>query len=321
MVACKSKSSILLLWLWLAQCQGQLLERPEFLWRIKLDDSKTRTLQKGNAVVASQDGEHIFATTADGSLHIINNKNVEPPIITVFEPPAIDGAALECSSGVVIVNDGVDNSYLVYAVTHGNNSTIFAVDFNGSLKWQVVVEGQIVGTPVVSERAVYFSRNTDVDKGFLSVLLLTNDQPELAASLSPTEGSAPLGPPSLSIVDGEDAVTVAESWDQGYGDQGNVYIILPSNDYDRREGRGNESYEMLHVSSWPYSSVTKPIMMGSSLWLAAAGSNIGGWDEREISRVIEGRRDDVDPSWERQLDVSEVDEEQRKFFWPEMRLE
>jgi hypothetical protein len=310
----KNNSSLALLLLWLTYCHGQLLASPGFLWKFNLDDSKPRTLQKGNAVVASQDGDHIFATASDGSLHIINRKNIDPPITTVFEPPAIDGTVSECYSGVSVVNDGTETSYLVYAVINGNDSAVFAVNLDGSLKWQIAVEGKIVGTPVVSESAVYITHNVDDATGYLSVLLLTDNQPELTASLAPAQGNAPLGPPTLSLETGEDVVAVAESWDAGYGMQGNVYIVVPSSQYDNLDGKGNESYDMFHASSWPFSAVTRPVMAGSSLWLGAGASNIGGWQEKDISKVLEGKKEDIDPRWEMQLDPSESDANQRKSF-------
>lgn len=312
MLGYKSNSSIALLLLWLVYCHGQRLANPTFLWKLNLDDSQTRSLQKGNAVVASQDGEHIFATAADGSLHIINSKNAAQPITTVFEPPKVDGTISECSSGVAVVNDGAVNSYLVYAVINGLDSTVFGVNLDGTLKWQVDVEGEIVGTPVVSANAVYITRNVDAADGYLSVLLLTDDKAELTASLTPTEGNAPLGPPTLSFENGEDAVAVAESWEDGYGSQGNVYIVVPSNQYDNLDGKGNESYEMFHATSWPFSAVTKPIMAGSSLWLGATASSIGGWQAKDIGKVLEGRKENIDPQWELQLDPSELNENQRK---------
>jgi hypothetical protein len=289
-----------------------LLAAPNYLWSFNLDGQvKPRSLQKGNAVVASQDGVHIFATTSDGSLHIINRNNVSPPITTLFEPSTVGNGSNSCHSGISVVNDGTENTYLVYAVVGASESRVFAVDMIGILKWEVSVEGKIIGTPLVSDKAIYISRNTE-DSGFISILLLTDGAPELTASLEPTKGKAPLGPLTLSSTDGMDMVAVAESWEDGYGTTGNIYTIIESDNYETLGGKGEDSYNILHVSSWPYSAVTRPVVMNSALWLAGAASNIAGWREKDISKVLAGKKEDVWPKWEAQLSVSQVDEDQRK---------
>ncbi|CAJ1950732.1 unnamed protein product [Cylindrotheca closterium] len=223
------------------------------------------------------------------------------------------GSISECSSKPVLVLDGTSNAYVVYSVVNGNKSTVFAVTFDGNLKWQVIVDGQIMGTPAVSNKAIYISHNVDSTTGYLSVLLFNSennndmDVPVLTATLAPTQGNAPLGPLSLDPESGQDVVAVAEWWDQGYGSKGNLYFLVFSEDYNQFGGRGNESYTMQHVSSWPFSASARPLVVDSSVWLGASGANIGGWQQKDISKVLTGERENVNPKWVLQLDTKTSD--------------
>jgi len=310
-------SVLLALWLlWLCTyCHAQLLPQPRFLWSINLDDTnKSHSLKKGNGVVASQDGDHIFATASNGSLHIVSRSNLSPLETIIFRPPTATGTS-ECSSKPVLVFDGTSNAYAIYSVVNGNESTIFGVSFDGKLKWQVMVDGQIMGTPAVSSNAIYVSHNVDATTGYLSVLLFDSenqndhtDAPVLTATLAPTEGNAPLGPPSLDLENTlQDVVAVAESWDQGYASQGNLYLLVFSEEYDQFNGRGNESYRMQHVSSWPFSASARPLVVSSSVWLGASGALIGGWQQKDVFKLLTGQRENINPKWTLQFDTKTGD--------------
>ncbi|CAJ1968653.1 unnamed protein product [Cylindrotheca closterium] len=314
---------LLTLWsLWLCTyCHAQLSPQPRFLWSLNLDDTnQSHSLKKGNGVVASQDGVHIVATTSNGSLHIVRRSNLCLLETTIFRPPIATGSIFQCSSKPVLVHDGTSNAYVVYSVVKGNESAVFGVNFDGSLKWQVIVDGQIIGTPAVSNKAIYISHNVDSTTGYLSVLLFDSEQnddragvPVLTATLAPTQGNAPLGPPSLDLESGHDIVAVAEWWDQGYGSKGNLYLLVYSEEYNRFSGRGNESYTMQHISSWPFSASARPLVVDSSIWLGASGANIGGWQQKDISKVLTGERENVNPKWDLQLDTKTSDAGQRRF--------
>ena len=298
-----------LLLLSLTSCNGELLGEPKVLFTFNLDAETPRTLSKGNAVVASQDSIHIFATASDGSLHIINRNNVSPPITTVFEPAEVAGTDTKCNSGMIVLND--DGEYVLYAVVNGNDSRLFAVDVTGDLIWKVDVEGKIVGTPVVYEDKIYVSRKVDDETGYLSVFFMNgkSSPPELAASLTPADGSAPLGPPALSETG---VVAVAESWDDGYREEGSIHLLLPSKRYDELGGQGNEAYQMILASSWPFSAVTKPVIAGGAIWLGATGANLAGWQQKDITNVLAGKKQNINPKWTVQLPTSQSDASQRK---------
>lgn len=317
-----SRSSLLLaLWsLWLCSyCHAQLLPQPRFLWSMNLDvTNQSHSLKKGNGVVASEDGVHIVATAANGSLHIVSRSNLSPLETTIYQPPMTTGTS-ECSSKPVLMFDGTSNAYIIYSVINGNESTVFGVSLDGTLKWQVIVDGQIMGTPAVSNNAIYVVHNVDSTTGYLSVLLFDvennidhTDAPVLTATLAPTQGNAPLGPPSLDLENGQDVVAVAEWWDQGYGSQGNLYLLVFSEDYDQFSGRGKESYRMQHVSSWPFSASAMPLVVSSSIWMGASGANIGGWQQKDVSKVLTGQKENINPKWTLQLDTKTGDAAQRK---------
>jgi hypothetical protein len=209
------------------------------------------------------------------------------------------------------------------------SSRVMAVNRDGSLRWSVNVDGIVVGTPVASATAIYLSHNVQ-GKGYLSVILTTTgDAPELAASLAPEDRDGPFGPPSAVVLSSQnagagannnnqnanDVVAVAESWGDGYTEDGSIYVLVPSAEFEDWGGRGNESYELRLVSDWPFSAVTRPLLSGTSLYMGATGSQIAGWaGNRDISGVLEGKDTNADPRWSVQLEPSERNASQREWI-------
>jgi hypothetical protein len=296
--------------------------------------------------VTADDGSFHIVKGGDG--------NETQPTSTVFEPESIAGRYTECRSGVTIVEEQKNTTgettttYLVYAVVdtpvasnvryddNGDiqgdvaivSSRVMAVNLDGSLRWSVNVAGIVVGTPVASGTAIYLSHNVE-GKGYLSVILTTTeDAPELTASLAPEDRDGPFGPPSAVVLSSQnaaaandnnnqnakDVVAVAESWGDGYTEDGSIYILVPSAEFEDWGGRGNESYELRLVSDWPFSAVARPLLSGTSLYMGGTGSQIAGWaGNRDISGVLEGRDTNADPRWSVQLEPSERNASQREF--------
>lgn len=339
---------LLLLWQF---ASGSLLPQPNVRWTFELDGKgqglSGRNLRKGNAVVAHKDGNLLFVTADDGSLHILET-NQSPPTSSVFEPESLAGRYTECRSGVSVVeemdDDGKTTYYLVYAVVdtpiasgvdfsdgfvQGNdgsndvNSRVIAVDLSGSLRWSVSLEGRVVGTPLLgkNQAMLYVSRNVE-GKGYLSVILATSNKPEITASLE--GGGAPFGPPSLSLPSGQDndknpqagsdLVVVAESSGNGYVEDGGIYLLQHSSEFEDSGGRGNESYEFKQISELWFSAVAPPLFRGTSLWVGGTGSTFVGWTANgDLSKVLEGKDGNVNPRWSLQVAPSERNASQRKF--------
>jgi hypothetical protein len=322
---------------------AQLLPEPNVRWTHTLGKGTSigRGLRKGNAVVAHKDGQMVFATADDGSLHILRAESVEGSISLddsiVFEPPAVEGKYIICRSGVVSVDEDEEAEkpeYLVYAVidtieevgSGTTSSRLLAVNLDGSLRWSLDVDGVVQGTPVVGQngRAVYVVHNAvaaTFPKGKLSVVLINDDAPIITASKSSWNPNAPFGPPSRAIGfdnnrGGEhDIIAIAESWGEGYLQQGSIHLLVPSTLFANTGGVGEESYELRFASAYPFSAVARPTLSadGASLWIAAQASNIAGWTgNRDLSEVLSGRRQNRQPRWAQRVQPGTRDFSQRK---------
>jgi hypothetical protein len=212
----------------------------------------------------------------------------------------------------------VDESGFVFpsdTPTTGEGSTtsrVLAINMDdGSLKWSVQVPGRIQGDVMVGSRGIYVSHNIG-DVGYLSVIMgdENGDSPVVVATLTfASDRNGPFGPPALQR-DSElgDVVIVAESWGQGYSEnRGGLYMLSPSPDYEDSNGRGSESYQLQRISSWPFSSVIPPLVDGSSVFLGAAGGNLGGWNGG-LSVISE----DMEPTWVYQMERNPRNLSQRK---------
>lgn len=299
---------------------GDLLEEPSQKWVYTLEGA---ALKKGNAVVANKDGNRLFVTADDGSLHILHTDD-SPLTSQVFVPESLSGRSTECRSGVAFVEEedeeGNESSYLVYAVvdtpSSGNStqvsSRVIAVNLDGGLRWSLSVDGIVAGTPVPGEMAaiIYISRNVD-NKGYLSVILVSSSIPELTASFE-SEDDAPLSPPGVGEgIDG-DVVVVAESWDDGFSEDGGIYFLTASKDFEKDGGRGIDSYEFKLVNDWPFSAVAPPLVQESSFWVGGTGAHLSGWAANDVEKVLEGKKDEAKTKWTFESTPSDEDSLQRK---------
>lgn len=233
--------------------------------------------------------------------------------------------------------------FIVYAVVEkkGDNladtsSRIIAVDMEGNLKWSYSLSGRIEGSPVVGKSGIYVTTN-DNGMGVVSVLKLSPEDGsvELSASVG---AYAALGPPSLrqpamnqngnNNEDAGDFVIVAESWDSGFSEtQGGLYMIpealLTTNRDDKErdgvetEASGRFEYKLSKISSWAFSAIAPPMVIGDSIYVGAAGANVGGFtggNRRNDLSGIEAGEDEISPQWEVQLSQNQLNASQRKLF-------
>lgn len=322
---------------------AQLLPEPNVRWTHTLGAGTSigRGLRKGNAVVAHAAGQLVFATADDGSLHIMQTQSIDGSITLensiAFEPPAVEGKYTTCRSGVVSVEEDEEAEkpeYLVYAVidkveevdSGTTSSRLLAVNLDGSLRWSLDVDGVIQGTPVVGQNggAVYVVHNAvgaTLPKGKLSVVLINDDAPTITASVSSWNPNAPFGPPSHAIGfdsnrGGEhDIIAIAESWGEGYLQQGSIHLLVPSTQFVNNGGVGAESYELRFASAYPFSAVARPALSadGASLWIAAQASNIAAWTgNRDLSDVLSGKQQNRNPRWNTWVEPGTLDVSQRE---------
>lgn len=331
------------------------LEEPSVQWTYRLPGSGTlsgRGLRSGNEVLASPNGDTVFVTADDGSLHLIATNNRDNSII--FEPDPVAGTFTECRSGVTLVYDpNTPNqvNYVVYAVidvpvsagvlygdvTFDTSRTsilsrLLAVNLDGSLRWSVAVNGAVVGKAVVGggtqQDKIYVVHNVPnfigsaPTRGKISVVLLRgNQQPIVTASVSPLNRNGPFGPPAGSSVtmNGQkrDVIVVAEAWDQGYSPNGSLYMLRPSSLYDGFEGQGNDAYELRLISDWAVASVARPLLGqdANELYVSAMGARVGGWTgSSSLTDDVAGREENLEPAWDVSLEPHKGNASFRKYF-------
>lgn len=105
--------------------QANFLSDPLVQWSYTLPvagDLLTRSLRKGNAVVASRDDRLLFITAEDASLHILGTED-GMPVADAYQPTLIDGANTTCKSGVALAEDVYGVDYAVYAVIDSPDSS------------------------------------------------------------------------------------------------------------------------------------------------------------------------------------------------------
>lgn len=229
------------------------------------------------------------------------------------------------SNDMIVNQDGIvvpafDN------LDRDGSSRVLAVNLDGSLRWSVQVPGRIQGNPVVGRSGIYVSHNVD-GSGSLSVIMVNNNNngegvsAEVVATLVGTDEfgntDAPLGPPAIQPPleededSTEDIVLVAENWDQGYNtEQGRLYMLTRTTEFEDTGGRGNESYELGTISTWPFSSTVPPVVVRNSVFLAAAGANLAGYTG--LGGIRSGRFTEIDPRWVYQAEPSPRNASQRK---------
>lgn len=311
----------------------------------------SRGLRRGNAVVEHPDGSKLIVTANDGSLHILETAT-NGTTLAVFEPEPQEGLFTECRSGATIVQpDENGDEVIVYAiidtpstsdeqVNEGGEtvpsdsnrddsviSRVVAVGMDGTFQWGVVVPGRIVGNPVLGETKpiLYVSHNVN-GVGAISVIQMnsTRGSATIVATFSSpateqASGNGPFGPPVVqpggsTTVLGGDIVLVAESWGGGFTeDQGGLYMLSPTAEFEATGGLSTESYQLQRISSWPSSAIAAPLIEGDSVFLSAAGGTVVGWtgnERNDLSGVSSGRND-IDPSWVFEAEPNELDASQR----------
>ena len=104
--------------------QANFLSDPLVQWSYTLPvagHGLTRSLRKGNAVVASRDERLLFITAEDASLHILGTGD-GMPVADAYQP-TLDGVNTTCNSGVALAEDVYGVDYAVYAVIDNPDSS------------------------------------------------------------------------------------------------------------------------------------------------------------------------------------------------------
>lgn len=209
---------------------GNFLKQPSIEWIYNIPGSGTlsgRNLRHGNEVITSQNGQYLFVTADDGSLHILDTSNPNKNSL-MYIPTETRGAYTECRSGITIVEDNEGNpEYVIYSVIDvpvratvlynglevdssrtNTISRIIAVNVkDGNLRWSLPMNGIIIGKPMINHDAtkLYVVHNVPSSsggrgdlRGTISVLLLrgNNEPPVITAALSSVDRPRPLGPPT-----------------------------------------------------------------------------------------------------------------------------
>lgn len=342
---CQSLENLVLALLCLASSiRAEFLAAPIRSWTKSLPGSGNiggRGLRKNNAVQLSDDGSFLFITADDGSLHGLRASDGEE-LFGPFQPEAVSGAYTECRSGVSIVSN---KEYVVYAVTDtpitasvpfdsrtqmgdvGSltevKSRVFAVNFDGSLRWSVSLEGYVSGTPVIGADGdkVYIAHNIPSTgpspyRGKITVISDNGGDWLLATELTPSEG-APFGPLAIQSKDfggaDQDFVFWSESWGDGYVQDGTLWALVPSESYADLFGIGDDAYQVRTVSRWQTPSITPPIVNAdvTKVWVAGNAGILAGWvDTFTVEDIVLEGGSPLATSWQNQLRRSERNETQ-----------
>mmetsp|Transcript_26546 Transcript_26546/g.53897 ORF Transcript_26546/g.53897 Transcript_26546/m.53897 type:complete len:332 (+) Transcript_26546:2401-3396(+) len=289
-----------------------LLE-PSIRWSRRLNGCGTlsdASPRKGNGVVASQSGQHVWITDDEGTLHILDATNSTSDEI-LFKPPAVETKRIESRSSVTLSQNETGVDYAVYAVVDVStsddptddsmtSSRIIAVygggGLLGELKWNATVKGIVTGTPQIGSggntTTIYVTHNVN-NRGYLSVFSNEGNKTTLISS------DKPFGPVTVFTFGGKDELYWGESGDSGYSDSGRVYQIAPS------AWLTNSSTNDITTSTIVPPVIWRGERKRSRIWLGGKSSTIHGWtDGRPLSDV---------PTWSKQLGKSLRNESFRKF--------
>jgi hypothetical protein len=313
--------------------EANFLPTPNVRWTYDLSSASSgtttsRRLGRGNNVVASQDGSRVFSTASDGSLHIIYTSALD--FSTLFEPEALPETVTSCQSGVTLLEIESDTSddakveYALYAVTdettaQKTTSRLLAVNVDGTLRWSAVLEGTIIGKPIVGadQNTFYVVHNIPgasaeaADVGRISVVVVDpQDGPLVTATLPETEANAPFGPATGRTIQQRqgkgangseiDIIVFGENNDNGLSEEGALYMLIPSSENEALDGRGNEAYDLRLIFDYARSTVARPAVSadGTAVYMASQESTITGWNgRRELSGVIDGSQEGIFPEW------------------------
>ena len=280
--------------------EAEYLARPTQEWTYNLGSSA----RKGNAVRALSDGS-VLATTSSGDLVVVRG----PDDVVSFQPVKKEGAEKKCSSGVAVYRNALAVYPVVDTNASGASSTrLFGLNLDGSRRWLLDVPGEVIGTPVAGENAIYVVHNEGAS-GFVSVIQLDGvDNPQIVATLgavSSLEEPLPrLAPASGRSVSrggpGSGSVDLVAFGSSNPG-PGALYLLAPSDEYEALQGVGDAAYEVRLISDYPRGSVAAPTLSedGNSIFYGQLGGILNGWsNNRDISSVVEGSAEDLQPNWE-----------------------
>lgn len=346
---CRTLLAVCLLQLFLTTTttQASFLLEPKVSWTHSLPGSGSlsgRGLRQGNEVLVGEDddGNTLFVTADDGSLHLINTERLDSSI--VYEPETPSGTSTESTSGVTLVRDPISGAiqYAVYAVIDvpigagvlyddlefdpsrsSTLSRLLAVNLDGSLRWSLPLNGAVVGKAVVGGEdndMLYVVHNVpnletpeeSAIRGQISVVLVRASRPVVTASLAPPNRNGPLGPPAgtTATIDGtrRDVIVISEAWNNGYlsftsNVGGNVYMLKPSSLYDDFDGQGNDAYEVSLVSDWSLPSVTRPaVTRGMDGGIFIGAAAASLGGWNSLSGVVSGDEENATPAWDLSLE-------------------
>jgi hypothetical protein len=319
--------------LFLPATEANFLPTPNVRWTYDLSGASSgtttsRRLGRGNNVVASQDGSRVFSTASDGSLHIVYTSALD--FSSVFEPEVLVDTVTSCQSGVTLVEIETDTSddakveYAVYAVTDESTaqettSRLLAVNVDGTLRWSAVLEGSVVGKPIVgaAQNTFYVVHNIPgasaeaADVGRISVIVVDSQGgPLVAATLPETAANAPFGPATGKTIQEQngpgqngseiDIIVFGENIDDGLSQEGALYMLIPSSENEALGGRGNEAYDLRLIFDFARSTVARPAVSadGTAVYLASQESTLTGWNGRRgVSGVIDGTEEGIFPQF------------------------
>jgi len=222
-------------------------------------------------------------------------------------------------------NDGNVGSIVTGDVVRGAGTTsrVIAVNMEGTLKWSVSVPGRIEGTPVVGKTGIYVTHNVN-SYGALSILRLQpNDgKAAIAATVNTLSDERsepiPLGPPTLRKPASwddegtfEDVIIVTGFWENGFSEtEGGIFML---SSFVTALPTVSDDFKLVQISSWSLSASAPPMVYGESIFVAAAGGNIGGFTgdkKNDLSGIVSGKEKDISPRWDYQVSPNPTDSSQ-----------
>lgn len=263
---------------------------PEIVWEYKiLGGGKIDGpgVRKGNGVVLSEDEKTVWTTSVDGSVRILSNDTTY-----FFQPQQIENRKMECRSSIALSHDE-DGSvrFGVYAVMDIPDdetkitSRIILITSEGKRRWEVIVDGIVIGTPIISGDVVFTTHNacSQGDQQYIHGKFSVVDvkygvtyevPPQGAGGFGVVEKIAPFGPVA---VDNSSNAYWAETWNFGASSFGMTYKF------------DGENITGLTRTSWSTKGAPVVSKDGSSMWFGGSGSSMHGW--------VHGREFHKTPSW------------------------
>lgn len=203
---------------------------------------------------------------------------------------------------------------------------MIAVNGDGTLRWSHGLSGNVVGTPLIGLDGdkIYVVHNVPNNnstavsryRGQMTILSDNNGSVRVAAEIRNENRFGPYAPPSIThttTAQGQtlDVVMFGESWGDGYIQDGQLYVVTPSSEFDANGGLGSASYTLRTLSTWAESTVTRPLIASNltAIYVGAGGSVVGGFLDLSANDVLTNT---LNPSWVRQVQATERNITQRK---------